>query len=205
MDILGKLFGGVSRVKMMRLFLFNQDTGFDFGEILERTKISRTTARKELFFFLGIKFVKKGKVIREVKRKKGKKIIVKKIRVDGWSLNKNFDYVISLRDLLIESKFLQRDEILKRFKNTGNIKLFIVSGIFIKNDDANVDLLIVGDNLKRGVIEHSLKQIEAEIGKELRYSVLETQEFTYRLDMYDKFIRDILDYPHERLIEKIKV
>ena len=161
--------------------------------------------RKELFFFLGIKFVKKGKVIREVKRKKGKKIIVKKIRVDGWSLNKNFDYVISLRDLLIESKFLQRDEILKRFKNTGNIKLFIVSGIFIKNDDANVDLLIVGDNLKRGVIEHSLKQIEAEIGKELRYSVLETQEFTYRLDMYDKFIRDILDYPHERLIEKIKV
>ena len=47
--------------------------------------------------------------------------------------------------------------------------------------------------------------MEAEIGKELRYAVLNTKEFIYRLDMYDKFIRDILDYPHERLIEKIKV
>ena len=154
---------------------------------------------------MNIKFIKKVKINKEVKNKKGKKIIIKKIKVGGWSLNKNFDYIKSLRDLLIESKFLQRSEILKRFRNTGNIKLFIISGIFIKDDETNIDLLIVGDNLKRGIIEHTLQQIESEIGKELRYGVLETQEFTYRLNMHDKFIRDILDYSHERLIEKIKI
>ncbi len=205
MEILGKLFGSISRVKLMRLFLFNQDTGFDFSEISGRTKVSRATAKKELFFLLNIKFIKKVKINKEVKNKKGKKIIIKKIKVGGWSLNKNFDYIKSLRDLLIESKFLQRSEILKRFRNTGNIKLFIISGIFIKDDETNIDLLIVGDNLKRGIIEHTLQQIESEIGKELRYGVLETQEFTYRLNMHDKFIRDILDYSHERLIEKIKI
>ena len=189
----------------MRLFLFSPDIGFDLTEISVRAKISKALARKELNFFLGIKFIKKGKVAREVKRKKGKKITIKKVKLDGWFLNKSFDYTKSLSDILIESKFLQRDEVLKRFKNSGNIKLLIISGIFIKNNDTNIDILIVGDNLKRGAIEHTLRQIEAEIGKELRYGVFETQEFMYRMDMYDKFIRDILDYPHERLIEKIRV
>lgn len=202
---MGKLFGGVSRVKLMRLFLFSPDVGFDLAEITGKAKVPKTTARKELNFFFGIKFIKKGKVAREVKRKKGKKVIVKKIKLDGWFLNKNFDYINSLHDILIESKFLHHGEVLKRFKNTGNIKLLIISGVFIKNDDTNVDILIVGDSLKRWAIEHALRQIEAEIGKELRYGVFETQDFMYRLDMYDKFIRNILDYPHERLIEKIRV
>ena len=77
------------------------------------------------------------------------------------------------------------------------MKLVVTSGIFIKNHDSRVDLLIVGDKMKRGKIEEGIKRIEAEIGMELVYAVFETKEFLYRLNMYDKLVRDILDYPHE--------
>ena len=77
----------------------------------------------------------------------------------------------------------------------------IVSGVFIKNEDSRVDLLIVGDKMKRGKIEEGIRKLEAEIGAELVYAIFETKEFLYRLNMYDKLVRDIIDYPHEVLLQ----
>jgi hypothetical protein len=46
-----------------------------------------------------------------------------------------------------------------------------------------------------------MRRLEAEIGAELVYAVFDTKEFIYRLNMYDKLVRDILDYPHEVLLQ----
>jgi predicted nucleotidyltransferase len=73
----------------------------------------------------------------------------------------------------------------------------LISGIFIKNKDSRVDILVVGDRLRKSRVEEEVKKLEAEIGTELIYAVFETKEFNYRLSMYDKLIRDILDFPHE--------
>ena len=64
-----------------------------------------------------------------------------------------------------------------------------------------MDLLIVGDKMKRGKIEEGIRKLEAEIGAELVYAIFDTKEFLYRLNMYDKLVRDILDYPHEILLQ----
>jgi len=77
----------------------------------------------------------------------------------------------------------------------------VVAGVFTKNEDSRVDLLIVGDKMKRAKIEAGIRRLEAEIGTELVYAVFETKEFIYRLSMYDKLVRDILDFPHEVLIQ----
>ena len=83
--------------------------------------------------------------------------------------------------------------------------MVIVAGVFIQNPDSRVDLLIVGDNLKRGSIDRIVKTMEAEIGKELTFASFETADFHYRLGMYDKLIRDILDYPHQKLLDKLNI
>ena len=57
--------------------------------------------------------------------------------------------------------------------------------------------------MNRKNIETEIKKIEADIGKELKYAVFDLDEFLYRLNMYDKLIRDVLDFPHEKLINKI--
>ena len=58
---------------------------------------------------------------------------------------------------MIDYKFLKRGEIIKRFRRVGNLKLLVIAGVFIKDENSRADILIVGDHLKRNVIERSLK------------------------------------------------
>ena len=95
--------------------------------------------------------------------------------------------------------------ILKKLKPAGKIKLLIVSGIFLQQSESRADLLIVGDNLNKKILENRIKTIESELGRELTYAIFETKEFTYRLNMYDKLIREILDAPHERIVDFLQV
>lgn len=106
-----------------------------------------------------------------------------------------------MEGLLINTDTLSNEGILNTFKRGGKIKLVIVSGIFIKNKDTRVDLLVVGDALKRGRLEDSVRKLEAEIGSELAYAIFDTKEFLYRLNMYDKLVRDIVDFPHQVLFQ----
>jgi hypothetical protein len=34
---------------------------------------------------------------------------------------------------------------------------------------------------------------------------LDTEDFRYRLNAHDRFVRDLFDYPHERLINKLGI
>src|SRR3989338_3563139 len=108
-----------------------------------------------------------------------------------------FKYAPEVEALLVNSDTIDKEQIAGSFKKTGRIKLLIISGIFIKNKDTRVDLLIVGNGMKKGKIQEEVRKLEAEIGKELSYAVFDTKEFIYRLNMFDKLVRDILDFPHE--------
>src|SRR3989338_6410415 len=201
MEILGKLFGSPALIKVMRLFLLNSGISFENKDIAKRSRINLSALRKELSLLFSIGFIIRQKFVKEIESiKKGKKIITKK-RVEGWKINISFKYISELKDLLVGSDFLQKDDLATMFKKTGKVKLLLVAGIFIKNDDSRLDLMLVGDKLNKSKIEENIKRLGAEIGKELSYAIFETEEFVYRLDMYDKLVRDVVDYPHERIIE----
>ncbi|VAW15350.1 hypothetical protein MNBD_BACTEROID05-970 [hydrothermal vent metagenome] len=127
----------------------------------------------------------------------------KKKRVSGWQINSNFLLLRPLYSLIINTEPLEKKEITDKLKKCGNIKLVVISGVFIQNPDSRIDMLIVGDRLKKGVIESTLSVLESEVGKDISYAFFETPEFKYRLSVYDKFVRDILDYPHMKIIDKI--
>jgi hypothetical protein len=124
-----------------------------------------------------------------------------KKRVLAWSLNPNFEYLASIRDLLVDPNLLLQEDLVQRFKSIGKIKLMIVSGVFIGSDKSRVDILIVGDKIKKNVLVQTIKGLEAEIGKELDYVLFDSVEFKYRIDMYDKLVCDIIDLPHQKLID----
>jgi len=203
MDILGKLFGSESKVKIMRLFLFNPETPFGREDVAERARVGLEVARAELALLRRMRLVKNKSFSRRVVRTKGKarKFVNKK--VSGFVLNVNFPYLSELQRLLIDSSLLKGDQLLRKLSRTGKLKLVITSGVFIADLDSRVDILVVGDHLRRSAVEHAIRGIEAEMGKELRYAAFETSEFNYRLGMYDKLIRDILDYPHTIVIDRL--
>lgn len=204
MDTLGKLFGSQARVKILRLFLLNPQDAYDVPMVAEKSKVSVSEARRELTLIKAAGVITNKSFNKEIFSKK-KNAKPKKSRVQGFQLKTTFPLLSALKGLIVSETPLNRDEIVRRFKGVGKIKFLAISGIFIDEPEARVDVLIVGDDLKKRSIENVLRTIEAEIGHELSYGALETAEFLYRVSVYDKFVRDILDIRHDTVIDKIGV
>jgi len=187
----------------MRLFLFNSEEIFDLGMICKKSKVNKILAKKEIALLEKAKLVKKRDFNKIVEKKKGEKSVNVKVKTHGYYLNKDFSYITALKQLLIKTKILDGGEIVKRLSKVGTLKLVIVSGVFTQDKESRVDMFIVGNNIRKPALNNVIKSIEAELGKELVYVCFETQDFQYRLGMYDKLIRDVLDYPHQVLLDKI--
>ena len=193
METLAKLFGGQARVKIMRLFLLNTQS-FELEDIVSRSRVTKNNVRKEVNALAAMGFIKTKTIVKEGSRGAKKKI-------PTWYLNTAFQYLQSVRELLINPDLLIQEDIVQRFKQVGKIKLMIVSGVFIGEEQSRVDILIVGDKLKKNVLQQVVKGLESEIGKELDYVIFDSKEFAYRLEMYDKLVCDIIDLPHQKLID----
>ncbi len=203
-DILGKIIGSSARVKLMRLFLFHPEQGFTREELLKKTKIVSGTLRRELTLLENAEFIERRQETRVIPpaRKTGKS---KKKKKTVYGLIPDFSLLEPLRALLLESELVAVPDLPKRFKTAGKIKLFAVSGIFMRDTHRLLDLLIVGDRLNVSAVQKSIAMLESEIGKELSYATFTTAEFMYRIKMYDKLIRDILDFPHQKLINQLTI
>ena len=181
MEILGKIFGSVARVKIMRLFILNGGVSFENKDIVSRSRVSSAVVRKETAILSSIGFIKKKK--------------------DGWIFNDSFIYTEQIENLIIGTDILDKTALMNSFKRTGKIKFLVVAGKFIHDKESMVDMLLVGDNIKRKMVENYIKKIEADIGCELTYAIFSVDEFVYRFNMHDKLVRDILDFSHEILID----
>jgi len=198
MDVIAKLLGPV-RLKVLRFFLQHEEGAFEDKDIAKRLKISLPALRKELKFLLtlGLLKVKMSLVVPTSTRSKRRKC-------KGWYIVKQ-PVLGPLRRFLFNTVPFRHDEVLSRLKGVGKIKLLILAGVFIQNDESPIDILIAGDSLRRASIETILRSMEAEIGRELNYAVFDTDDFLYRMEAFDKFIREVLESPHQKVINRISL
>ena len=188
-QILEQLFDSPLKVKLLKLFLRNPQENFSFQEIIKRVKSDTRSSKRQIEKLKNINFL-------NYKHRAGKKV---------YSVNPRFVFYNELRTLIFKSSPASKEKILKRLKNLGRVKLALISGVFINLENARVDLLVVGDSLKKNKLTNFLKDLEAEVGKEIDYVVLTTEDFKYRYDMFDRFLRDVLEKPHEKLINKLRI
>jgi len=207
MDILSQLFRGAARVKIMRFFFFNENKYFTLEEVASKTRMVKTTASRELRAIEKMGMIKRKEHPKEKAKKpakgKGTKKIPRKKRTTEYSLNPRFMYTETLKQLLSLHDPVAHRDITDKLRRAGKIRLLVVTGIFLGRVTDRVDILIVGDNIKRKEVDRALQHIESEVGREVAYAYFDTEDFLYRLNVKDRLVRDILDYPHERIINKI--
>lgn len=203
MDTLTQLFGSSLRVKLMRLFLFNPENIFSIDQISNRVKSKNVDVRKEINRLISTGLIKKRTTVKEITVRKNKKNIQKRVDEIGYSFDQKFPYFIALKNLLIVASLNADETLVKKFNGIGKIKVFLASGVFLQEWDTRVDLLIVSDDINMVRLDTAIKNLEAEIGKELSYSAFETEDFEYRLGVHDKLVRDILDSKHILLVDKL--
>ena len=203
MELLTRLLGGAERVKIMRFFLHHEDAVVSLQTVAEKTKSKGTLVRKELTALSAIGFIEKKRTRTVTTSGTGKKAVSKVKEIVGFKLNTEFPHNQALKDLLFDFQLLDKRELANRFKPVGRIKLFSVAGVFIGDDKSRVDILMVGEAIKKPKAEKVFEALSAELGREVTYSIMDVEEYEYRYKMYDRFVRDIVDLPHETIIDKL--
>lgn len=190
-DPLEKLFGNAARTKLLRLFLFNPRQSFTLPEVAARCRIKEREARRELGLLLQVPLIKK---VRRSARAMGARYI----------LNDAFKHTSVLQHLLLNAPERVED-LYERLRRAGAIKLLVLAGIFVGEWDDRLDILVVGDRVSERKLREGVRRLESEIGKEIRYALLTTDDFFYRLNMNDHLLRDIFDYPHRIVEDRLNI
>jgi hypothetical protein len=187
MDSLAKLFGSSARVKLLRLFLFNDDLTFLATEAAFRARLTKEVARKELTQLVNAGILRKKTSTSPV----------------GYSADKRFAHYDALRVFLRTTTDVSDSAIVTSFKKAGTIKLVVLSGLFTGALESKLDVLIVGDRMEERPLATAIHALEAELGRELRYACFTSEQFKYRLGVYDRLLRDVFDYPNRVIVDKI--
>jgi len=192
---LEQLFESPAKVQVMKLFFRNPEESFLLKEATKIMRQNLAMVRQEI------------KRLEKIGLLRAKQISPRK---QLFSVNPNFDFFNELRELILRSSPVSKDKMLKAIRGLGKIKLVLLSGLFVSNGTARMgqgmsraDLLIVGDNINQRKLAGFIKNLEAEAGTDINCVVMSTEEFNYRYDMYDRFIRDLLSEKCEFLINRL--
>ncbi len=198
-DPLSILFGSTARVKLLRFFLFNPSKEFTFDDISKRARLVRRTARTE------ITSLEKAGVI--VKRTlyvpiDGK---TKKMKVLGYALNKDFQELQALQTFLFETAPIDGKNLLACLKKAGVLDFVAVAGVFVRDFEQSLDVLIAMKKTSETKIESAIRSFESEVGMEIRFALMASDDLLYRVGMNDRLTRELFDYKHQILVDKIGV
>lgn len=189
MELIAKIFGSGARLKILRLFIFNKDITFTLAEIAERTKISKDVVRNELTDLLASGLIRKKRAQNPVQ----------------YQTNPQYEHLDALNAFIRETTNVHPQDITKALKRAGTLRLVALSGLFTGVIEAQIDLLVVGDHIDERVLASAVRSLEAELGREIRYASFATPDFRYRRGIYDRLLRDVFDYPHRLLVDKIGI
>lgn len=195
-EILETLFDSPVKVRLLKLFLRNPDIFFREKEISQKIQVTKRLVTRQLKRLFGIGFIKKRTL---AKKKKNMKAGI------YFSVNQEFNFYHELRSLVLKSSPASKDKMLKRILKLGRIKLLLLGGIFLNTENSRVDIFIVGDLINQRKINQFFRDLESEIGKEIKFAVMNTKEFYYRFHMFDRFVHDILEKPNEKMINKLRI
>lgn len=187
MNILTVLLGSKARVRLLRFFLLNTDMELSAPEIAKRLMVTPKALRKELTVLTRIEFLL-------TKKTKGVKL---------FRANTDFVFRRELITLLERATIAPECKGLTKLQKMGDVRVILISGVFINFTKARVDLFIVANDISRVRLAKIIHELEAEIGREIQYMLLSADELKYRLNMTDRFLQDFLSDPHETVVNTV--
>jgi len=184
-NVLKQLFGSRARVKLLKKFLLHPENEFYVRELVRDLGEQINGIRREL------ENLKKLSLLR----------MRSKDRKKYYFANTEHPFFHELRSIFLKALYSKKD-LTASIQELGKVDLLLLSGVFTESPRAQVDLLIVGDidkNTLADFIEH------ASPSKPIRYSLLSTENFLYRLEYQDTFVHSLMEDPKTQIpVNKLK-
>lgn len=176
------LFGSKTRVKLLHLFLNNPNRAFYVREITRKIDEQINSVRRELANMLSIGIIQSDSSNNRL----------------YYEVNQNYTHYEPLRAIFGDSKFTAQategsaSDWPKRLSAVGDIRLALLSGSLVRGSVGEVDVFLAG-SINKSQLKRFIKELEAEEGHTLNYTVMTYEDFYYRLSVKDRFITDIIN------------
>ncbi|QQS20689.1 MAG: hypothetical protein IPL87_03930 [Candidatus Moraniibacteriota bacterium] len=186
-DVFETLFGSKTRARLLRLFILNPEKSFTTEEIAEKAILLRSHLLREARQLVKIKLLTE-------RTKAGKSL---------FSVNPTFPFFSELRTLFVRPDSSVYEVLFKKIQAIGDVRLLLVSGIFLNHHKSKADMILVVNNPSRAKLKSAIGYIEAEIGREIRFVIMNGEELQYRLNMMDRFLLEFLENPVREIVNKV--
>ncbi|MBD3300549.1 MAG: hypothetical protein GF347_04305 [Candidatus Moranbacteria bacterium] len=187
-DPLEYLFASKTKLRLLKTLIFNEGISLTLDDFSKRTGLNKKTLQRELKKMIEYGLVKTKLAVDEV----------------SYSVDQNWDLYSELKALIARCSINPSSDAVKAINELGGITYAAFSGVFVGSKKTIVDFFLVGDDLDRPKLEKIISIIEADAGREINYSFMETAELIYRLDLLDKFVKDIIDEKNIVIIDRIQ-
>lgn len=184
--MLEHLFGSRTRVKLLRLFCRHPEQAFFVRELTRKTNEQINSIRRELNNLEKIGLLKS-----ELKDKK-----------KYYQVINNFILYPEIKALILKSRFTIEREFVSKVKKFGSVQYLALCGYFVDDPEAPVDLFIVG-KVSKNKLAQLLEKFNEGFGYEVRFTVIDLNEFKYRKEITDKFLYEIINRQKIVLVDKI--
>mgnify|MGYP006286666971 CR=1 FL=1 len=195
--MLEKLFGSKTRVLLLRLFLGNPDKYFYIRELSRNLELHLNSVRREL------ENLEDVGIIVSTEKPTAEGAEGESDNKKYYKLNRSFSFIDDLQSLFIKAHMVMENTLADKIAKLGEIDLFLLTGIFVGNEDSACDILIVG-SLPKQKVQKLIAKFEKEMSRSLNYAIMNKSEFSYRRSVADKFLLDVLDNKNLILIDALK-
>ncbi len=195
-NMLEHFFGSKTRLKLLQIFFREPNKPFYLRELARLVDVQLNAIRRE------IANLEKAGLLRPVTLPLEAEGVNGTERSKYYQLDTGFILFTELEALLNKSNLLEQrvfiDEIMKR---AGQLKFFMLSGIFTGAAEVGTDLLLVGD-IKLTVVSKIVKDFEKMLGQPIRYVILTAQEFEERREIGDVFLYRLFEAKHTIMVDE---
>ncbi|HSX32908.1 MAG TPA: transcriptional regulator [Candidatus Saccharimonadales bacterium] len=202
-----QLFGSKTRVKLLQLFYSNPNRSFYVREITRKIDEQINSVRRELANLLSIGIIASDgtnhRLYYEVNQAY---TFYEPLRaIFGNHASDDSEDAGSAKPPAVSKQVaVSANADGDKIKALGNVEIAIYTGQFTRDESSGIDALIVGD-INQHALEKFITELEAQEGKEIRYTVMPVQEFQYRRQVKDRFLDTILISKKQVLIDKSNI
>lgn len=178
--MLEQLFGSRTRVKILALLLNNPTRAYYVREITRKVEEQINSVRRELANLKAVGLVKSY-------AKNGKIYFQANTKSDIFpDLKKIFGKVA--QETVFENQFADK------LKGVGAIQYATLMGYFVQDGGSPIDLFIVGA-IDKEKLSPVVKELSAEVGHEVNFTIMSPEEFQERSILFDRFLTEIMSAP----------
>lgn len=188
--MLEQLFGSRTRVKILALLLNNSTRSYYVREITRKVDEQINSVRRELANLKSIGLVRSN-------AKNGKIY---------FQANTKSDFFPDLKKLFskVSQETAFENQIASRLKAVGDVQYAALLGYFVQDSGSEVDLFLVGQ-IDKTQLRPLIKELSDEVGHEINYTIMTTEEYSERRVLFDRFLTEILSSPKVVAIDLLGV